>query len=136
MTEKSNYEMMVSGEPYDPVDEAMLAMQADAARRTAAYNALPPDDQEGRATALRQLLGSVAEFALVPPPVFVDFGIHIQLGNVCFINTGAIFSTVQQLRSATALRWVQEYSFSPPVIRPNQKRGSLTRRARRYCRFA
>ena len=66
-------------------------MKAKATRKVAAYNSLPAGDDEGRDAALRDLFGDVAGWALVEPPIFVDFGIHIQLGDPCFINTGAVF---------------------------------------------
>ena len=91
ITEQSNYSKMISGLPYQAVDAELFALQGAAARKVAAYNALSPDDHEGREDSLRALFGTVAGWALVKPPVYVDFGIHIHLGDTCFVNTGAVF---------------------------------------------
>jgi maltose O-acetyltransferase len=91
ITEQSNYSKMISGVPYQAVDAELFHLQDLAARKVAAYNALSPDDHEGREDSLRALFGTVAGWALVKPPVYVDFGIHIHLGDTCFVNTGAVF---------------------------------------------
>jgi maltose O-acetyltransferase len=89
--EQSNYSKMISGMPYQAVDAELFDLQGVAARKVAAYNALSPDDDAGREESLRALFGTVAGWALVKPPVYVDFGIHIHLGDTCFVNTGAVF---------------------------------------------
>ena len=90
-TEQSNYSKMISGLPYHAVDAEPFDLQGVAARKVAAYNALSPDDHAGREDGLRSLFGTVAGWALVKAPVYVDFGIHIHLGDTCFVNTGAVF---------------------------------------------
>ena len=91
IAEQSNYAKMISGLPYQAVDAELFELQGVAARKAAAYNALSPDDHQGREDGLRALFGTVAGWALVKPPVYVDFGIHIHLGDTCFVNTGAVF---------------------------------------------
>ncbi|NND21707.1 MAG: sugar O-acetyltransferase [Silicimonas sp.] len=91
MAGKSNYTKMISGMPYHAVDAELFALQATAARKVAAYNSIASDDHEARDAALRDLFGRVAGWALVQPPIYVDFGIHIHLEDTCFINTGAVF---------------------------------------------
>ncbi len=91
ISEQSNYSKMISGVPYQAVDAELFDLQGVAARKVAAYNALSPDDHAGREAGLRSLFGTVAGWALVKPPVYVDFGIHIHFGDTCFVNTGAVF---------------------------------------------
>ena len=89
--DKSNYQKMMSGELYHAVDPELFELKAAASRKVAAYNSLPADAHEARDAALRDLLGTVSGWALVEPPIYADFGVHIHLGTPCFINTGAVF---------------------------------------------
>jgi maltose O-acetyltransferase len=82
---------MISGEPYHAVDPELFEMQAKATRRYEGYNLIPALESEARDAALRELFGTVSGWAMVEPPIYVDFGIHIHLGDRCFINTGAVF---------------------------------------------
>lgn len=88
---KSNYRKMIDGEVYTSVDLELFTLQARAARKVAAYNAIPSDQREVLRKALGDLLGEAPEIGIVVPPIYVEFGIHIRLGNMCFINTGATF---------------------------------------------
>ena len=88
---KSNYDKMTSGATYHAVDPELFKMQAEATRKYERYNSIPADDSEARDAALRELFGTVAGWAMVEPPIYVDFGSHIHLGDRSFINTGAVF---------------------------------------------
>ena len=82
---------MVDGEAYTSVDLELFTLQARAARKVAAYNAIPSDQREVLRKALHDLVGTAPEVGIVVPPIYVEFGMHIRLGNMCFINTGATF---------------------------------------------
>lgn len=88
---KSNYNKLISGETYHAVDPELFEMQAEATRKYERYDVIPADDSEARDAVLRELFGTVAGWALIEPPIYVDFGSHIHLGDRGFINTGAVF---------------------------------------------
>ena len=87
----SAYNMMISGQPYDGTDAALLAMQQLARERLAAVDAIPASDTIGRFEALKALFGSMAGPCIVRPPFTVEYGCNIHLGAWSFINVGATF---------------------------------------------
>ncbi len=109
---------MIDGEVYTSVDLELFTLQARAARKVAAYNAIPSDRREVLREALGDLIGAAPEVGIVVPPIYVDFGIHIRLGNMCFINTGAIFldsATISLGERVTVGPNVQFITASHPV---------------------
>lgn len=90
MTVKSGYEKMRAGEPYANPDAALVAVQAEAARGLARYNALPSHELEQRGEMLRQLLGRFGRSVLMSP-VRWEYGSHIHVGDAVFINFDCVF---------------------------------------------
>lgn len=88
--EKTNYQKMIAGEPYNGIDLELFELADSARHLMAKLNEVPIDDKEGRAKALRDLLGDTDEHAFVVTPFFADYGIHVNLG-ACFVNVGATF---------------------------------------------
>src|SRR5690606_40034998 len=54
------------------------------------YAALWPDDPEGAAAVLRELLGGVGEGAFLKPPLYVDYGSNLRVGARTFANYGLV----------------------------------------------
>lgn len=90
-SEKSNYQKMVDGDPYTGVDPELFALSAKAQARTAAFMALPLDDMQGRIEALRAIVGAMMGSAVIVPPFFMEYGVHVRLGDRVFINQGSVF---------------------------------------------
>jgi maltose O-acetyltransferase len=88
MSERTGYEKMRAGETYMGPDWDIIAIQMEAARKLALYNA--SSDLEERDAMLRDMLGSVGR-AFVMSPVRWEFGKHIHLGDKVFINFDCIF---------------------------------------------
>jgi len=85
--EKTTYEKMVSGDWYNAgVDSQNTGLMWETQRLQNKYNALDPDDAEGRDKLLRQLCGSVGEGCLVLSPFYCDYGKQIHFGNHVFLN--------------------------------------------------
>lgn len=80
-------ERMLAGLPYI-TDEEILADQAGAQALMAAYNATAPDEADRRRALLEQLLGSVGQETELRPPLYVDYGSRITIGDRCFANFG------------------------------------------------
>jgi maltose O-acetyltransferase len=90
-TKKSNYQKMVDGEPFTGVDPVLWQMQAKTQALIAAYHALPPDDTDAQRKAVRAIVGEMAGDALIVPPFFMEYGVHIRLGDRVFVNRGSVF---------------------------------------------
>ena len=90
MTKKSGYDKMRAGELYSNPDWDLIAMQGEAARWLAQYNALPSHDIERRGGMLRGLLGSFGRSVMLSP-VRWEYGKHIHVGDAVFINFDCVF---------------------------------------------
>ena len=87
----SAFEKMISGQPYDGTDPALLALQDRAMERMIALDAIPLSDNEGRQAAMRALFGSMDGPCIVKPPFTVEYGCNIHIGLWSFVNIGATF---------------------------------------------
>jgi acetyltransferase-like isoleucine patch superfamily enzyme len=88
MQAKSGYEKMRAGERYAAPDWDLIAMQVEAGKKLAAYNA--STDIEARDRMIHELLGSAGR-CFVTSPVRWEYGKHIHLGDAVFINFDCIF---------------------------------------------
>jgi maltose O-acetyltransferase len=87
MTER---EKMLAGEPYLATDPELVRARASARHAMRRFAEADPEDVDGRAAILRALLGSLGPGAYVEPPLFVDYGAHLQLGARAYLNTGCV----------------------------------------------
>lgn len=88
---KTNYEKMISGEPYNGMDPVLFEKQAVAQERMAALDRVPTSDMEARQETLRTVVGRMDGPCIIVPPFSVEYGIHIRLGKWVFVNKGATF---------------------------------------------
>jgi maltose O-acetyltransferase len=88
---------MLAGEPYDPGAPRLVADRRRANRLTRAYNRTSARESDRRAALLADLFGSVGADARVEPPVNVDYGYNIRVGDGFFANVGCVFLDGAQL---------------------------------------
>ncbi|HEY0698128.1 MAG TPA: sugar O-acetyltransferase [Micromonospora sp.] len=81
-------ERMLAGDLYRGPDPELEAEMLEAMVLTKAFNDSDPRDDEGRRALLERLLGSVGAEAHVRPPLWVDYGRHIHIGDRTFVNFG------------------------------------------------
>src|ERR1700753_495258 len=86
---RSQRERMLSGELYRADDPELVSARKSCQRLLGVFNAGLPDDERSR-QALRQLLGSLGEGCEILPRLQCDYGAHITIGAVSFINYDAI----------------------------------------------
>ena len=91
---RSDKERMLAGDLYQATGPELAADHARADRLCRAYDAIPADEPERRAVALRELFGAVGEGAVIRPPFRCDYGFNIRLGAGAFVNFGAVFLDV------------------------------------------
>ena len=49
-----------------------------------------PHDEAAALGILKELLGSIGTDAIIKPPLYVDYGSHLFIGNGTFVNTGRV----------------------------------------------
>jgi maltose O-acetyltransferase len=85
MSELSAREKMVSGEPYFADDPELVAAARRARDLMDEYNSARELVRPG---ILRELLGSVGEDVSIRPPLYVDYGSQLRMGDRVFANFG------------------------------------------------
>lgn len=83
MTEK---EKMLSGQPYNPADPALLSELLANQDAVHAYNLLRPSQLAERTALIKTILGSTGESVIVNAPFHCDYGANIHVGERFFAN--------------------------------------------------
>ena len=86
--------MMTAGEPYRGDHPALVADREHAYVVTRELNTLPTGDHSARREVLARLLGTLGAEAAVVPPLRVDYGYNIHLGDRAFVNFDAVMLDV------------------------------------------
>lgn len=89
-TPKTAYDRMLAGETYVMPDWDLLAVQSEAGKKLARFNATPNSDFEARTAMLKELLGRIG-FSMILSPVFWEYGKHIEIGEGSFVNIECLF---------------------------------------------
>ena len=85
---------MTAGERYRGDHPALVADRERAYAMTRELNTLPTGEDATRREALARLLGTLGEGAVVVPPLRVDYGYNIHLGERSFVNFDAVMLDV------------------------------------------
>jgi maltose O-acetyltransferase len=85
---------MTAGERYQGSDPVLVADRERAYRLTHLLNTLPTGDDASRRAILAQLLGTLGEGAALVPPLRVDYGYNVHLGDRSFVNFDAVMLDV------------------------------------------
>jgi len=88
---KTEWENMISGEFYSPMDEEVAAARARARVFMKKYNDSPHTDLPQREALLQEYLGSVGERPYIETPFFCDYGCNIRVGNHFYANFDCLF---------------------------------------------
>jgi maltose O-acetyltransferase len=91
-------ERMLAGDLYRGADPELEAEMRQAMVLTKAFNDSDPRDPAGRRALLEQLLGSIGAEVDIRPPLHVDYGSHLHIGDRTFINFGLTALDVAQIR--------------------------------------
>jgi maltose O-acetyltransferase len=87
---KTEREMMLAGELYDPMDSDLVERRAHARDLCQSLNASRETEQEKRRTILTQLFGRGGDSVWMQPPFFCDYGSNIELGERVFFNFNCV----------------------------------------------
>lgn len=111
-------ELMLAGEPYDPLDDELVEGRARARALTLAYNATLGDETERRSELLGELLGAAAEGVWIEPPFHCDYGSNISLAKNVYLNLGCVIldcARVEIGENSLVGPCVQIYAATHPV---------------------
>ncbi|TQS43090.1 sugar O-acetyltransferase [Cryptosporangium phraense] len=95
---RSMRERMLAGDLYRGADPELEAEMRHAMSLTKAFNDSDPLDPATRRELLTQLLGSLGDDVDIRPPLHVDYGTHLHIGDRVFINFGLMALDVAQIR--------------------------------------
>ncbi len=87
-------ERMASGERYQGDDPVLVADRDRAYRLSLRLNTLPTGADAARRAVLAELLGTLGEDASLVPPLRVDYGYNVHLGDRAFVNFDAVLLDV------------------------------------------
>lgn len=91
-------EKMLSGEVYDPSDEALSKMRATAREITTRYNVTTRSKADERLELLTELLGSFSGAIKIEPHFNCDYGKNIIVGNNFYVNFGCVILDCAEVR--------------------------------------
>ena len=89
---------MLAGEPYRPGDPELTRMRARCQRLMAAYNATTVSDGDVRRPLMARLFGTAPGSCAVRAPIYLDYGVHVHLGEDVFLNYGCTLLDVCEIR--------------------------------------
>ncbi len=87
MKEDFDYQAMLAGQLYQAA--GILPENGSAEGKTCPGNHLPVDDRE-RIIAKKSTLGKFG-YCFVQPPLYVDYGRHVEIGDHFYANMDCIF---------------------------------------------
>lgn len=115
---KSEKEKMLQGELYDCGDPELINRWHKAKELTNAYNNADTIDRSNMEAILDELLGSRGQNSWIAPPLFVDYGENIHLGENCEINMNCVFLDCAPIRLGNNVMIgpsVQLYAVTHPI---------------------
>ncbi len=87
---QTELERMLAGEPYDPMDPALVLARNRARDLCQDLNASREDDQDLRRGILTSLFGKGGDSVWMQPPFYCDYGSNILLGERVFFNFNCV----------------------------------------------
>ncbi|MFB7241633.1 sugar O-acetyltransferase [Streptomyces populi] len=95
---RSMRERMLAGDLYRGADAELEAEMRAAAVLAKDFNDSDPADPARRRELLERLLGSVGADVEIRPPLYVDYGSHLHVGEGTFVNFGLTALDVAPIR--------------------------------------
>ncbi|WP_087009411.1 sugar O-acetyltransferase [Gulosibacter sp. 10] len=83
---RTNYERMLAGEEYIADEPEFGIRTRRAAKLAHDYGARIHEDEEGAKALLAELIGELGQDVVIRPPIRVDYGDRISIGEGTFIN--------------------------------------------------
>lgn len=97
MKEDFDYQAMLAGQLYQAAGILPENSSAEGKKQTQEINHLPVDNREGIIAKEKVLFGKFGQHCFVQPPLFVDYGRHVEIGDHFYANMDCIFLDVNKI---------------------------------------
>ncbi len=94
---RTNKERMLAGDLYIADDPDIWEAQKRAVRLSTQYFTAFAEDPDAAQAIIKELIGSFGEGAFIRPPIHVDYGTYISIGERTFANYGLVALDVAQI---------------------------------------
>lgn len=125
----SEWEKMLSGKLYNPLDPELVQARNRARGLCQNLNATREEQEEERRRILLQLFGRGGETVWMQPPFFCDYGKNIELGERVFFNFNCVVLDVARVS-------VGDYTLFGPAVQIYTATHPLDAELRRRQEFA
>ena len=95
---KTEKEIMLAGELYNPADPELLQERLNARRLTRLYNQTIETDEEKRTELLKEMFGSIGKNLYIEPTFRCDYGYNVHVGENFYANFDCVFLDVCEIR--------------------------------------
>jgi len=106
---RTEFEKMLAGELYDPLDAALVEARQRAHDFCQDLNATREADQETRRRIVTALFGKGGDSVWMQPPFFCDYGSNILLGRRVYFNFNCVVLDVCQVK-------IGDYTLLGPAV--------------------
>src|SRR4051812_22191395 len=127
---RSEWDKMLSGELYDPLDPDLVRAREHARDLCQALNATRESQADERRRIALELFGTGGESVWLQPPFFCDYGTNIRLGERVFFNFNCVVLDVCEVRIGDFTMFgpaVQIYTATHPM-------DAMLRRSQEFAR--
>src|SRR6476661_4542406 len=125
----SEWQKMVAGELYDPLDPELTAARERARDLCRGFNDTRDSQQAERRRILEDLFGSGGDSVWMQPPFYCDYGSNIHLGTRVFFNFNCVVLDVCAVR-------IGDYTLFGPAVQIYTATHPLEAELRRRQEFA
>lgn len=124
---RSQRKRMLAGDWYTPDDAELRALMQRAQRLAEQYAQTWKTDPMAAHEVLADLLGSLGENTVIRPPLYVDYGVHIQVGARTFANFGLVALDVAEITIGDDVQIGPNVQLLTPVhpVEPEPRRNKL-----------
>lgn len=122
----TEYEKMLAGHWYNPLDAELRQLRQQSRERCARYNSSGAGHHKQRRLLLAELLGSVGQHLFIEPPLFCDYGKHIHVGDNVFFNVNCVLLDVASITIGNNVFFgpgVQLYTVNHPLDAATRRTG-------------
>lgn len=115
---RTEKEIMLAGEMYDPADPVLLKEREEARQKVRLFNQTIETEEEKRITLLKDLLGSTGENIYMEPNIRFDYGSNTYVGENFFANFDCTILDVCEVRfgdNCMLAPGVQIYTATHPI---------------------
>lgn len=124
--EMTEYDKMLVGDWYNPLDKELRQLRLQVRQRLAKYNSSLPEQHKQRRNLLADIFAAVGRNVFIEPPFNCDYGKHITLGDGVFFNFNCVVLDVAPVTIGNNVLFgpaVQLYTVNHPLGAAERRTG-------------